>query len=68
MLSNNEFSAVLIIYMFLQAAELLCQESGLELPKDDIKNLDARMNIRCAIIEGRLEDALRLVFFQNMST
>uniref|UniRef100_A0A158PC87 CTLH domain-containing protein n=1 Tax=Angiostrongylus cantonensis TaxID=6313 RepID=A0A158PC87_ANGCA len=47
--------------LFLEAAELLCQESGLELPKDDIKNLDARMNIRCAIIEGRLEDALRLV-------
>ncbi|PIO77677.1 hypothetical protein TELCIR_00161 [Teladorsagia circumcincta] len=43
------------------AAELLCQESGLELPKDDIKNLDARMNIRCAIIEGRLDDALQLV-------
>ncbi|KAK6016141.1 hypothetical protein OSTOST_18379 [Ostertagia ostertagi] len=46
---------------YREAAELLCQESGLELPKDDIKNLDARMNIRCAIIEGRLDDALQLV-------
>ncbi|RCN39116.1 LisH protein [Ancylostoma caninum] len=63
--SSQEMGKLIVDYLisegYREAAELLCQESGLELPKDDIKNLDARMNIRCAIIEGRLEDALRLV-------
>ncbi|VDL75848.1 unnamed protein product [Nippostrongylus brasiliensis] len=63
--SSQEMGKLIVDYLisegYREAAELLCQESGLELPKDDIKNLDARMNIRCAIIEGRLDDALRLV-------
>lgn len=63
--SSQEMGKLIVDYLisegYREAAELLCQESGLELPKDDIKNLDARMNIRCAIIEGRLEDALKLV-------
>ncbi|KJH53622.1 LisH [Dictyocaulus viviparus] len=63
--SSQEMGKLIVDYLisegYREAAELLCQESGLELPKDDIKNLDARMNIRCAIIEGRLEDALRMV-------
>uniref|UniRef100_A0A1I7XIG7 CTLH domain-containing protein n=1 Tax=Heterorhabditis bacteriophora TaxID=37862 RepID=A0A1I7XIG7_HETBA len=51
----------LYILCYFQAAELLCNEAGLELPKNDIKNLDARMSIRNAIIEGRLDDAIREV-------
>ncbi|VDM38967.1 unnamed protein product [Toxocara canis] len=46
---------------YREAAELLCTDAGIPFPKDAVENLDARMAIRDAIIEGRIEDAIRKV-------
>ncbi|CAJ0586305.1 unnamed protein product, partial [Mesorhabditis spiculigera] len=43
---------------YKEAAEALCQDTGIDLPKEEIDHLDARVTIRELIEEGRIEEAI----------
>uniref|UniRef100_A0A0N5AEP4 CTLH domain-containing protein n=1 Tax=Syphacia muris TaxID=451379 RepID=A0A0N5AEP4_9BILA len=61
-LPSDEMKSLVVDYLisegYREAAELLCSDAGIAFPKDSAENLDARMAIRDAIVDGRIEEAI----------
>ncbi|VDK73445.1 unnamed protein product [Anisakis simplex] len=64
-ISRADMKELVVDYLiaegYREAAELLCSDAGIPFPQNAVENLDARMAIRDAIIDGRIEDAIRKV-------
>ncbi|CAJ0950006.1 unnamed protein product, partial [Mesorhabditis belari] len=63
--SQPDFIRVVLEFLinegYKEAAEALCLDTGIELPKEEADYLDARVTIRAAIEEGRVDEAITKV-------
>lgn len=64
-LPASDMKSLVVDYLisegYREAAELLSADAGIPFPKDAAENLDARMAIRDAIVDGKIDEAIKRI-------